>query len=739
MSRFTEDIPFTDLDQETDPIINTGPHESDNSVFQMDYEEDPGFGSDHSDRGLTKSKPMFSPPSYSEISGSGSNVSRGSSSVTRAVPKVKKVLKSAMAKRKKRSGEGYELTGRRRGYRRVNFESDFESDESDEIEIDLETHGARGYRREVQIRRFTFVLFILSILLLLLYSAYSLSGGQGALADMKPILSNGTSLFYPTTLVISLDGFHPHYISKKLTPKLHDLLKNVGGAPYITPSFPSSTFPNHWTLVTGLYPSSHGIVGNTFYDTHLDAHFHNTVAEESLDVKWWGGQPIWQTAAFQGVSTAVHMWPGSEVLWNKGQPEFVDKFNKTEKLERKVSRILEFLDLDIRTRPELILSYAPIIDTLGHKYGIAGDELSEGLRQVDSFVDSLLGGIESRNLTSIVNIVILSDHGMAPTSNERLMFLEDLVNTTKIEHIDGWPLFGLRPYSEYSVEEVYNEIRVHHKKLDDPKWRVFLKDDLPAEWNFGGSNGGKFQDRIAPVWIIPHEGYAITTREDYAKMDNDFKPRGIHGYNNTEVLMRGLFLGIGPYFRDDHNKYFKYEPFENTNVYGILCDTLNLLPALNNGSATIDGNGNTKLNLPKLNSNWEDERPAYPGLSYKVDYLKEEATFDILYRSTNDEEPEVPQNFDTPTDHDDSAKDDIDHSDSNHSDSNNSDSNHSDNNNEQTGTEEDNSNQNGDDKGKSWVDEIEDHVSDAWGSVEDFIEDIEDKITSTGSDKDEDD
>lgn len=437
----------------------------------------------------------------------------------------------------------------------------------------------------------------------------------------KPRLNNGSHEFYPTTIMISLDGFHPHYISREITPYLHNLYLESYGPPYMVPSFPSSTFPNHWSMVTGLYPSSHGIVGNTFFDVQTGKQFVNVNASLSMELEWWGGEPVWTTAYKNGVSCAVHMWPGSEVDFKTGNPLEVDGYNGSEILSKKVSRLAGWLDRDIDSRPELMLSYAPIIDSLGHKYGISGRKLKGGLRYVDNFIESVMVEIQSRNLLEIVNVVVVSDHGMAPTSNERLIYLDDYVNLAKIQHIDGWPLYGLRPFEAYSVEEVYQEIA--GKLTNHSHFQLYLKRDFPKEWHFGGPDSA-FDSRIAPIWLVPDVGYSITTIEQIEIYNGNYRPKGVHGYNNTEVLMRALFLATGPYFRETMGQEKKVRPFENVEVYSIVCGSLNI---------SAESNNSTGLALLEtLDPDWKDGT-TYPGVDIDAEYIMANSTYDELYRN----------------------------------------------------------------------------------------------------------
>ncbi|CUM66510.1 uncharacterized protein PRCAT00004176001 [Priceomyces carsonii] len=541
------------------------------------------------------------------------------------------------------------------GYKYNSLDHSISSDSFD-LERENEPQSLRNYgiprlQKRLRVMAGLLVALILVIIVILIcFPSNVLSNHAGGLIN-KTTLSNSTHDFHPTTLVISLDGFHPHYISAELTPTLHQMMVHGYGAPYMIPSFPSSTFPNHWTLVTGLYPSEHGIVGNTFYDPELRKQFINTnPTVGGLDPDFWrGGEPIWKTAYDQNITSAVHMWPGSEVpgIGIGGGPLEVDKFNGSEVLSSKVDRVMTWLDrADIDLRPELILTYVPTIDEFGHKYGIGGKNISNALTYVDDFINLLKLELRKRNLTNIVNMIIVSDHGMAPTSNDRLLYLDDLIDLNKIEHIDGWPLFGLRPKKGYLEDEILQEMQSRFEKMDAKireNYDIYRVQDIPKEWEFGGSQSDhKFNYRLAPLWIIPRVGYSITTYEQMKENGNDYKPKGVHGYNNTELLMRALFLGSGPYFDNILKKGLKIKPFQNTEVYNFICDTLSITPSPNNG--TFDKKRpliSTNNYLPK---SWRDDL-GYPNLPFEVDHIVKDSTYDQLWRK----EPPQPKPMAIPT------------------------------------------------------------------------------------------
>ena len=406
--------------------------------------------------------------------------------------------------------------------------------------------------------------FVTVLFLIIFLGAYQISRASRP-KNNPGLLSNGTSIFAPTTILISLDGFRADFLNRGLTPTLNKFIKDGISPKYMLPSFPSVTFPNHFTLVTGLYPESHGIVGNTFWDPELEAEFFYTDPARSMDPKWWNGEPIWVTAERQGISSAIHMWPGSEAHVGGIEPTFLDRYNSTEVLSRKVDRILELIDLPSREdesatdgdkRPQFIAAYVPNVDADGHLYGPNSTEIRDTIASADNMLGSLFANLANRNLTDVVNIVVVSDHGMATTATERLIQLDDIIDVDKLAHIDGWPLYGLRPKNPDDLRGLYDQLVAESEA--DRHYEVYLKDTMPERYHFTNN------DRIAPLWIVPETGWAIVTKKDFdvakAKANNEiYHPRGLHGYDHENPLMRAIFVAHGPAF--PHKPHSKVEVF----------------------------------------------------------------------------------------------------------------------------------------------------------------------------------
>ncbi|KAH6638193.1 alkaline-phosphatase-like protein [Boeremia exigua] len=467
------------------------------------------------------------------------------------------------------------------------------SSESDEQRL-LASRVQKKAKRSRRLRSVCIYTSITGFFLVLLAFIYRLSNptdSQITAAFMATAVSNGTSLFAPTTILISLDGFRADFLYRNLTPTLNQFVAEGISPKYMLPSFPSVTFPNHYTMATGMYPEAHGIVSNSFWDPVLEKEFFYTDPARSLQPFWWGGEPLWVTAERQNVRTAVHMWPGSEAQIDNQQIAYVDKYNGSEVLDRKVERIMDLLDVpgpqDIGAkadvpRPQLIAAYVPNVDGDGHRYGPNSTEIRQTISSADALIGGILKGLQERNLTGIVNVVVVSDHGMATTDVSRMIQLEDLVDPAELSHIDGWPLYGLRLKDPNNLQPLYEKIKREHG--DNPNIEIYLRENMPERYHFSQN------DRIAPLWIIPKAGWAIVAKSEFdveegKKNGEVYHPRGLHGYDHEHPLMRAIFVARGPAF--PHTPGSRMEPFQNIELYNIICDSIGLTPAPNNGTMRL--------------------------------------------------------------------------------------------------------------------------------------------------------
>ena len=424
---------------------------------------------------------------------------------------------------------------------------------------------------------------LISVLIVLLFVTLAIGAWKASRKDHSVTIpqsfSNGTHTFKPTTILISLDGFRADFLNRGLTPALNAFIASGVSPRYMLPSFPSVTFPNHFTLVTGMYPESHGIVSNQFWDPEMQEEFYYTNTEVSMQPKWWNAEPVWVTAENRGLRSAIHMWPGSEAHISNVEPTYIDKFNESEVLPRKVDRVLNWLDLE-EDRPQLVLAYVPNVDADGHLYGPNSTEIRATIADIDSMLTMLVEGLLVRNLTEIVNLVVVSDHGMATTSTKRLIQLDDIIDLSLVDHIDGWPLRGLR------LKNPERDLPILHEQLlkeakEAGTFDVYTRETMPARYHFSNN------DRIAPLWVVPKTGWAVVEREDFdiaeaLESGKEYHPKGLHGYDHEHPLMRAIFVARGPAFPHPPNS--RVAVFQNTEVYNIVCDSIGIKPHPSNGT-----------------------------------------------------------------------------------------------------------------------------------------------------------
>lgn len=377
--------------------------------------------------------------------------------------------------------------------------------------------------------------------------------------------NNGTELFKETVVLISLDGFRREYLDRELTPNLQRLRSTGVQAEYMESAFPSTTFANHYSLVTGLFPESHGIVGNTFYDPLLNDTFVYTMPSRSLDSKWWGGEPIWVSAVKQGQKTAVHMWPGSSSKIQGHYPTYYDAYDSRVGLDEKADRIIEWLDLPFQARPSLIAVYVSDIDSQGHEYGPDSKPLNLTLSRVDGMIKRLNMMLERRNLSEIVNLVIVSDHGMTATSMEKQLVLADWIDVDLVSAVHGYPLAEVWPKDMNDVENLYKKLK---ESSTGQPFEVYQRDQVPAVFHHRSTQ------RIAPIVCIPDLGYQFSLNKQQVST------KGMHGYDPRDEDMHAIFLAKGPAFTNN----VTVKAFQNVQLYGLLSRVLHIDSATNNGS-----------------------------------------------------------------------------------------------------------------------------------------------------------
>ena len=371
----------------------------------------------------------------------------------------------------------------------------------------------------------------------------------------------------PTIILISIDGFRWDYPEKAKTPNLDFLIKTGVRAKSLTPCFPTKTFPNHYTIVTGLYPQNHGIIANNMYDPLRKKQFRLSISEAIHDPEWWGGEPIWVTAEKQELKTGCYFWPGSETKIKGLLPTYFFNYDGDVPNEDRIKQVLKWLDLPLDQRPSLITTYFSTLDDAGHNYGPDSKEVAEAIHYIDSVIGILLNGLKERNLLEKVNVIIVSDHGMAATRASQIIFLDDYIDLDGVDVIDWNPVAVINPRG-VEEETIYQRLANAH-----PNLKVYKKNEVPRRFNYG-------KHLVTPkIVAIADEGWSISSRP-YVARRLGYGHGGNHGFDNQLTSMGATFIASGPAFKSG----VTVEPFRNIHIYELMAEILDLEPAPNDGA-----------------------------------------------------------------------------------------------------------------------------------------------------------
>ncbi|XP_074568063.1 uncharacterized protein LOC141824640 [Curcuma longa] len=412
----------------------------------------------------------------------------------------------------------------------------------------------------------------------LFFSSSSLAAvGQDSTSDLSLAARPLAKLSRPVVLLISSDGFRYGYQFKTAAPNIRRLIANgTEAAPGLISVFPTLTFPNHYSIVTGLYPPYHGIINNHFIDPTSGASF----TMKSNEPEWWLGEPLWETVVDNGFQAATFFWPGSEV--KKGRwdcpPRFCRHYDRSVPFEHRVDTILSYFDLPSYEIPVFMTLYFEDPDKQGHKVGADDPEITAAVTRIDDMIGRLIAGLEKRGIFEDVTVILLGDHGMVGTCDKKLIFLDALSPWIKIPQ--DWvestsPLFAIRPPAGVVPSEVVakmNEALSSGKVEHGHYLKMYLKEDLPERLHYSASC------RIPPIIGLLAEGYKVEL-----KKTEDCECGGAHGYDNAFFSMRSIFIAHGPHFARGR----KIPSFENIQIYNVIASILKLKGAPNNGSESF--------------------------------------------------------------------------------------------------------------------------------------------------------
>lgn len=369
----------------------------------------------------------------------------------------------------------------------------------------------------------------------------------------------------PYVILISFDGFRSDYVERFNLPNFKAFIKQGASAEALIPSFPSKTFPNHYTLVTGLYPGNHGLVDNSFYDPAKRKAYGMRIREAVIDPSYYGGTPLWQLAHQQGVKSASYFWVGSELKEEGLHPDYYFEYNHTVPFQQRVDQVIDWLNLPEAERPHLITLYFSSPDEESHNHGPIAEVTKQKVLSMDSLLGKFMQRIDQLKLP--VNVILVSDHGMLELVQQpdSYLFLDELVASQgeSITAINGGTQAHVYTDSEKKTDSLYHILKQKEKGF----WVVKRK-DFPARWHYD-------HERSGDLMILARPGKYIVTgdREKFLSNLKAGSTFGVHGYDPNEVEdMRGIFYASGPNIKRGIN----VKAFQNIHIYPLIAKILQL-------------------------------------------------------------------------------------------------------------------------------------------------------------------
>lgn len=399
------------------------------------------------------------------------------------------------------------------------------------------------------------------LILLLGIISFSSCKSSSNLKESEVTTNSKTSLEKPYVILISLDGFRWDYVEKYKPPHLTNFIKNGIKSESLLPSFPSKTFPNHYTIVTGMYPDKHGILGNTFYNYDKEVIYDYKNEAMVADGTFYGGSPIWVQADKANMVSASYFFVASEAKIQGVRPTYYYKYDGNIKNEVRVDQAINWLKLPEKERPHIITLYFSDMDNVGHKFGPNNDEeIKQTLFNLDQNLGSLFNGVQASELP--VNILIVSDHGMTNVPMSNFIAEEDIKNDSLYSYVNNGTIVNIHPKKDIAIDSI-----IQYLKPKENHFKVYKTADTPGfEYVPKNKNWGAVQ-------VLPDFVYCFLPTNSIETMKQDsIVSIGLHGYDPKYKDMQGIFYASGPAFKNA----YEIPSIKNIHIYPLMCHILGL-------------------------------------------------------------------------------------------------------------------------------------------------------------------
>ncbi|MFI5153405.1 MAG: ectonucleotide pyrophosphatase/phosphodiesterase [Chitinophagales bacterium] len=398
---------------------------------------------------------------------------------------------------------------------------------------------------------------ISSLLVFIAIFFTSHSPAQDTVQKIIPSRSNGPEQQKkPYVILISADGFRYDLAEKYKAKNLLSLRERGVQAEYMEPSFPSLTFPNHYTLITGLYPAHHGLVDNNFYDPKKMAGYSMSNKKAVADSSWYGGTPLWVLAESQNMLSASFYWVASEAAIQSTRPTYYYTYNEAISMDRRIAIVKNWLQLPPGKRPHFINFYIPEVDHQEHRFGVDSKEASEAVQDVDQSIGQLVRTVDSLGLP--VNFIFLADHGMTTVDTLSTLTLPATLDTSAFIIPFGFSLIHLYAKDPSKILPAYQLLKKEARGYD-----VFLPDETPSRWHYRRKDD--LYGRLGDIILAAHPPQVFNINRRHV-------PIGEHGFDPAFTDMRASFYAWGPAFVS----HKKIPGFSNVNVYPLIARILGL-------------------------------------------------------------------------------------------------------------------------------------------------------------------
>ncbi|MDO5104383.1 ectonucleotide pyrophosphatase/phosphodiesterase [Capnocytophaga sp.] len=373
-------------------------------------------------------------------------------------------------------------------------------------------------------------------------------------------------------LLVSFDGFRHDYAEKYNLLNFKKLVKEGASAEMMLSSFPSKTFPNHYSIITGMYAGNHGLVDNKFYVKEKDAFY--TIGDRSKveDASYYKGYPLWQWLQKHGMKTASYFWVGSEAPIQGEFPTYYYKYDEKVPDEERINQVMRWFGMPKSQRPRFITLYFSLVDTEGHHSGPNSEKLKETVQEADRLLGIIIEKVKKTNLP--ITTIVVSDHGMTEmeSNDENLVYIEEVADylKDKAKFVNN----GMHGHIYVKNPEKINEIYDYVQSKLAPRVSLYYRNETPAHWHYNKD------ERIGDIFLICEHPYYMIPNKNHptAKKTNKW---GTHGYDPyTTPDMGGIFYAFGHNIKEG----YKLKSFENINVYPLITNILGVNPP-----AEIDG------------------------------------------------------------------------------------------------------------------------------------------------------